>query len=121
MSPFEVYSPESSRQGAVPTVRFLSSGRVHFNAAAGRLLKSSTHLLVLWDPDEIEIGFKPTSAEDPLAFKLTHGDSQSVLTAPGFASKYKIHSQKMRLELRDGIFVAEPSEPIPDGSRAAGF
>jgi hypothetical protein len=107
MSPFEVYEAPAGRRGEVPTVRFLSAGRIHFNAAAGRMLDGYTHLRLLWDAEDLRVGFEPTDESDKLGYKLTQSPSQTVMTAAGFADRYRIGSQKMRLEREDEMFVAE--------------
>ena len=71
------------------------------------MLADCTHLRLLWDAEDIRIGFEPTDKTDKLGYKLTHAPSQTVMTAAGFAQKYGISSQKMRLEREDEMFVAE--------------
>lgn len=117
--PFEVFENTASAGRGVPTVRFLPNGRVHFNAAATRLLAGATHLRLLFDDDAQRIGFEPTSADDPNGFKLTKQDSQSVLTASAFVQRYEIPiEQRMPLEQEGDLFVADlPPLPLPSPTR----
>ena len=107
MTPFEPYEPQIGRAGGVPTVRFLSKGRIHFNAAAGRMLAGYTHLRLLWHTEDCRIGFEPTDESDSLGFKLTQAPSQTVMTAAGFAEQHSIGSQKMRLKRQGEMFVSD--------------
>ena len=106
--PFEVFENATSAGRGVPTVRFLSNGRVHFNAAATRLFDGASYLRILFDSEENRVGFEPTGTDDPNGFKLTKQDSQSVLTASAFVQRYDVPSeQRLPLTEENGILVAE--------------
>lgn len=113
---FEYYEPQATEAPRrVATVRFLSGGRVHFNAAAGRLLDGVTHLRLAFDNDTYRVGFEPTDASDTFGYKLTFAPSQVVLTAPGFAHRYGIDPQKLAVEVDGEMFVAQVLSVTKDG------
>jgi hypothetical protein len=83
---------------------------VIFNAAAVRMTGDPSHLQLLFDAEEIAVGFKPVSADDANGLKVTYSPSQATVTAAGFADRYNVPlGQRMRLEHdKDlGMFIAE--------------
>lgn len=113
--PFEVFTNATSAERGTPTVRFLSNGRVHFNAAATRLFDGASYLRILFDSETSRVGFEVTDTDDPNGFKLTKQDSQSVLTASAFVQRYDVPSeQRLPLTEEDGILVADLPQKAGD-------
>lgn len=121
---FETFEPlptEAPRR--VATVRFLSKGRVSFNAAASRLLsdRAFTHMRLLFDPDTRDVAFEPTDGVDKLGYKLTASESQTILTAPGFSDRYAITGIRFALawDEEEQRFVGHSSTKPPIAVQAA--
>ena len=113
MKPYEVFEPSAGgvRSGRVATIRFLSGGRVHLNAEAGRLLGAATHVQLLFDREAGALALNPTTPDDPRGFLLTRGTSQTVLSAAAFQQAYEIPvGPKMRLDLDGVMLVAKVPE-----------
>ncbi|WP_295851156.1 hypothetical protein [uncultured Microbacterium sp.] len=99
--PFEVFEPQPGARRGVATIRFLSKGRIHLNAAAARMLgEGTTHVQLLWDAEDLAVALKPVEADAPHSYLVSRAPSQAVISAAGFAERCRIPlHQRYRLEL----------------------
>jgi hypothetical protein len=115
---FKVHeSSRSTSAGAgVPTIRALGGGRMVLNAAGQRLLGGCTHVQLLWDAETDRIGLKPSTANDPLAVRVTPSASQATITSTSFVKEHLAGPKtRLRLAWLDGILVAStvrPDDPL---------
>ena len=118
MTPFELYEPSrsNSRGRGTPVLRVLSGGRLVLNAAATRLLEGTTHVLLLWNAEDREIGIKPTEPSDPKAFRVTLAPSQAVITSRGFVQEHELpYSARMPVRWDGEMWIASTrnlAEPL---------
>lgn len=110
MTPFEEFDPVAAggTTGKVATIRFLSKGRVHLNAAAARLLDGIEYIDLLFDKENRRLALRAASGESPTSIKLTRAPSQVIFAAALFQQTYQIPlGPRMRLVPEDGLFVAD--------------
>ena len=111
MGPFEPFDPRSAGARGTPVIYVLSEGRIVLNAAAGRLLADVDWVQLHWDDDTKRIGLKATTAADPLALKLTRGNSQSTITSKAFVAARELpYKRRMLLELDGDLWVASTTD-----------
>lgn len=74
------------------------------------MIGDPSHVQMLFDAEDIAVGFKPVSEDDANGLKVTYSPSQATVTAGSFAEKYGVPlGQRMRLEHDEdlGMFIAE--------------
>lgn len=112
MGPFEPFDPQQAGARGTPVIYVLSEGRLILNAAAGRLLAGVEWVQLLWDSDTKRIGLRATTAQDPLALKITPGNSQSTITSKAFVIAHGLPYKVRMLLARDGdLWVASTTDP----------
>lgn len=109
--PFELFESPVDRRRGVATIRFLSRGRIHLNAAAERMLTDDgvSHVQLMYDTDDLVVGLRPASPGEPGAYLVARAPSKAVITAAGFAEKYRVPlGHRFRLERGDdGLYLAD--------------
>lgn len=71
------------------------------------MLDGTTHVHLLWEPDEKKVGIRPAAPDDPSAFRVTRAPSQALITSKGFVDEHKLpYSVRMPLEWDGSMWIA---------------